>query len=208
MDRGWKAELIAAALSASPAPAMALDLACGTGDLAIDVARAVAGAQVVGVDASREMITLACGRIAAEPGNLASRVTAVPGDLGTLPAATASADLVTAGYAFRNGPPLALSLAEAARVLKPGGIIATLDFYRPASALWRTLFLAYLKAAGNVVGWWWHREPVVYGYIAESISVFVTADEFSAALRTAGFEPLECKTKLGGGVALHLARRA
>jgi ubiquinone/menaquinone biosynthesis methyltransferase len=207
MDRGWKAELVRHALDAQPAPTQAIDLACGTGDLAIAVATAVPGAHLLGVDASQEMLAFARARLATQPTAVASRIAAVPGDLAAIPAATASADLVTAGYAFRNGPPLAESLREAARVLRPGGVLAVLDFYRPPSALWRQLFLGYLRAAGSMVGWWWHREPIVYGYIAASIDAFVTAGEFSAALEASGFDSVRCHTRLGGGVAMHIARR-
>lgn len=208
MDRGWKADLVRFALAAQPQPARAVDLACGTGDLAIAVAEAAPGVRVLGVDASREMIAFARARLSSQPAEVAGRIDALPGDLGAIPAATSSADLVTAGYAFRNGPPIGESLREAARVLRPGGVLAVLDFYRPRSKPWRRLFLAYLRAAGNTFGWWWHREPVVYGYIAESIDAFVTAAEFSEALIQAGFVDVRCERKLGGGVALHLARRA
>jgi demethylmenaquinone methyltransferase/2-methoxy-6-polyprenyl-1,4-benzoquinol methylase len=207
MDRGWKAELVRRAIASVSTPAQVVDLACGTGDLAIAVASAVPRARVLGVDASQEMIAFARTRLSAEPADVASRITAIPGDLGAIPAATSSVDLVTAGYAFRNGPPLAESLREAARVLRPGGILASLDFYRPSAVVWRHLLLGYLRAAGNLVGWWWHREPIVYGYIAASIDAFVSAEEFTAALAGSGFENVQCAQRLGGGVALHVARR-
>ena len=109
----------------------------------------------------------------------------VVGDLSALDVPAASIDAVTAGYALRNVPDYARGVAEIARVLKPGGVLATLDFYRPESAAWRRLFLAYLSVAGNVVGWLWHRQPVVYGYIARSIDHFVSWQEFSATLAAA-----------------------
>jgi len=87
-------------------------------------------------------------------------------------------------------------------------VVATLDFYRPRSALWRRVFLSYLSAAGNLVGWLWHREPVVYGYIARSIDHFVSWQEFSASLVAHGMRVERVRTKLLGGVALHFARRA
>jgi demethylmenaquinone methyltransferase/2-methoxy-6-polyprenyl-1,4-benzoquinol methylase len=207
MDRGWKSELVGLAVAGAPAPAQVIDLACGTGDLAIAVATAVPGARVLGVDASQEMIAFARARLSAERAQVAGRITAIPGDLGAIPAATGSVDLVTAGYAFRNGPPLSDTLREAARVLRPGGILASLDFYRPSAPVWRQLLLGYLRAAGNLVGWWWHREPIVYGYIAASIDAFVSAEEFTAALAGSGFEGVQCYRRLGGGVALHIARR-
>ena len=129
------------------------------------------------------------------------------GDLTNLSAGDASVDVITAGYAFRNVPDVPQALREAARVLKPGGHLYTLDFYRPARALWRTVFLNYLSAAGNTVGWLWHGEPVVYGYIAHSINHFVSAEQFSTLLEDAGFAVERVSTKLLGGIALHAARR-
>jgi demethylmenaquinone methyltransferase / 2-methoxy-6-polyprenyl-1,4-benzoquinol methylase len=82
-----------------------------------------------------------------------------------------------------------------------------LDFYRPEPALWRALFLGYLRLAGNVVGWLWHRDPVVYGYIAASIDRWVSARRFSAVLGGAGLAVERERRKLLGGIALHLARR-
>jgi demethylmenaquinone methyltransferase/2-methoxy-6-polyprenyl-1,4-benzoquinol methylase len=92
-------------------------------------------------------------------------------------------------------------------VLKPGGVLATLDFYRPQSRWWRALFLAYLRAAGNWVGWLWHRQPVVYGYIAASIEHFVSWQRFSTALEAHGLRVEAERTKLLGGIALHVARK-
>ncbi len=207
MDQRWKAELLAMAVGAAGGAEMVLDVACGTGDLAFAVARALPAASVRGVDPSREMLARARVRRTAAPSGLATRVTFVPGDLGRLPAADASVDLVTAGYAFRNAASLPVALAECARVLRRGGVVASLDFYRPPSALWRALYLAYLRVAGNLVGWWWHREPVAYGYIAPSIAAHVTADEFATAAAHAGFDECERRTRLAGGIALHLLRR-
>ncbi len=219
MDRGWKRELVAAALaewraghahrrSASDGSVSAVDLACGTGDIAFSIAAAASRANVIGIDASQEMIA----RARTSETTLRARgergaVRFVVGDLGVTGLPDQSADIVTASYAYRNGPPLRDALAESARILRPGGVLAVLDFYKPANAVWRRLFLAYLRVAGNAIGWWWHREPVVYGYIAKSIDTFVTADEFTLALDTVGFRLTGVRRKLGGGVAIHIATR-
>ena len=206
MDRGWKDELLRCALIASPNPATVIDLACGTGDLALETARLAPAAAITGVDASREMLAHGRTRISRIQGLDETRIRLVQGDIGAIPAADKSVDLIAAGYAFRNGPPIREALVEAARILKPGGVLAALDFYRPESPLWRGPFLGYLRAAGNLVGWWWHREPVVYGYIASSIDAWLSVGEFSDALRGAGFQVVEARSKLFGGVAIHIAR--
>ena len=119
-----------------------------------------------------------------------------------------SMDIVTAGYGVRNVPDAATAVREMARVLRPGGTLLTLDFYRPQFAPWRALLLWYLKAAGNAVGWWWHRDPVVYGYIARSIDHFMSWQQFRALLEREGFEVKSVKRHLGGGIALHEALKS
>jgi demethylmenaquinone methyltransferase/2-methoxy-6-polyprenyl-1,4-benzoquinol methylase len=204
MDAGWKRALVDRAASALPPRGVALDVACGTGDLAGAVARRRPEARVTGIDASPRMIELATGRADAALPNVSYEV----GDIMRLPAATASADLVTAGYALRNVPDWRAGLAELARVLRPGGHLVTLDFYRPESRLWRAAFLAYLRVAGDVYGLLWHGEPVVYGYIARSIAHFASWQEFSRELARAGFRDVETRVRLLGGVVMHAAVRA
>ena len=210
MDANWKRALLKHALSAAVDVRDGLDLACGTGDLAFAVAAARHLAHVVGVDASQEMLVLARARARAAVGgdaaDRAKRVKFLHGDLSALPTNDRSADLVTCGYGFRNAN-LGPALRECARALRPGGVLAVLDFYRPAPPLWRALFLGYLRAAGNVVGWWWHREPVVYGYIAHSMNAYVSVPEFTRAAHEAGFDLVRLETYFGGGVAIHILRR-
>jgi demethylmenaquinone methyltransferase/2-methoxy-6-polyprenyl-1,4-benzoquinol methylase len=205
MDRRWKAELVAWMRTAIDAESRVLDLACGTGDLAFAAGERATRGSVIGIDASGRMIELARERATREAprGNVQFRV----GDMSALGVDAASVDAITAGYGLRNVPQFESAIREIARVLKPGGVLATLDFYRPESRVWRSLFLTYLKAAGNWVGWLWHREPVVYGYIAPSIDHFVSWQRFSATLEQYGLRVESVRVKLLGGVALHFARR-
>ena len=204
MDRGWKRELVAEARRLASSGAAVLDLACGTGDLAFDIARAVPGARVTGLDASPRMIEAAARRAVTEG---VSDVRFAIGDMSTLDAETGSVDLITAGYGFRNVPDHRAALHEAARVLRPGGHLLTLDFYRPEPPLWRALLVAYLTAAGGLVGWLWHRVPVVYAYLGPSVSHFVSWQQFSRDLEKAGFVAERVECKLLGGIAIHVARR-
>lgn len=204
MDRRWKRELTSWISRTLTPQARALDLACGTGDLAFAAATVADRGTVLGLDASAAMIEIARQRaVAAGAHNVQFRV----GDISALEVPSASMDAVTAGYALRNVPDYPRVVAEIARVLKPGGMLATLDFYRPENMVWRRLFLSYLTLAGNWVGWLWHREPVVYGYIAHSIEHFVSWQQFSRTLAAHGLQVEGVRLKLLGGVALHFARR-
>jgi len=223
MDARWKAQAIRAAAAAlhqcaSVAPVgtptnalLAVDLACGTGDLAIGVARAARPRhptlRVLGVDAAVEMVRYAQRRLAGVDADAADIVHVAHGDMTAIALPDGAASLVTAGYAVRNAPDAALAIREAARVLQTGGTYITLDFYRPTFAPWRLALLAYLRVAGDLVGWTWHRSPVVYGYIARSIDHFMSWQAFSAQLTAHGFRVRSVSRWLGGGVALHVAER-
>jgi demethylmenaquinone methyltransferase/2-methoxy-6-polyprenyl-1,4-benzoquinol methylase len=214
MDRRWKAAAvsrIAALVRARGATGHVdvLDLASGTGDLAVAIARALPAARVTALDASPRMVEQAAARLRdrARDADVAARVHTRVGDMSALGAASASMDVITAGYGVRNVPDAAIAVREMARVLRPGGTLVTLDFYRPAFAPWRALLLWYLGVAGNAVGWWWHRDPVVYGYIARSIDHFMSWQQFRDLLEREGFAVSRVARYLGGGIALHEATR-
>jgi demethylmenaquinone methyltransferase / 2-methoxy-6-polyprenyl-1,4-benzoquinol methylase len=202
MDAGWKRELVQLAVRDISDGYRAIDVACGTGDLALALAHAKPAEMVTGLDVVPGMIERAVVRA----GGLHAVHFGVA-DLTRLPIPDASVDLVTAGYALRNVPSYENALRELARVLRPGGRLVTLDFYRPTFGPWRSAFLAYLSVAGSVFGWLWHRAPIVYRYIARSIAHFVTVDAFSRSLGAAGFEVTSVRSKLLGGVAIHVAIR-
>jgi demethylmenaquinone methyltransferase/2-methoxy-6-polyprenyl-1,4-benzoquinol methylase len=204
MDRGWKRELLDQVAVVAPHDAAAVDLACGTGDLAFAIGHLRPRASIVGVDASPQMIGAAIERCPAE---LAPRITLMLGDIASIALPSAMADVITAGYGFRNVPDHRAALREAARVLKPGGHLLTLDFYRPENRVWRALVVRYLAVAGGVVGWLWHRVPVVYAYLGPSVAHFVSWQQFSRDLEATGFAVERVERKLLGAIAIHRARR-
>ena len=224
MDATWKREAVQAALAGASSAQNVLDLACGTGDFVIALSKAMPDANVAGIDASPRMIAAASERLAIAKHNVVSQrndatssgvsatapfahATVRVGDMMQLDAANATIDLVTAGYGFRNVPDPAVAVREVARVMRSGGTFVVLDFYRPEMTLWRKLLLGYLSVAGNAVGWWWHRDPVVYGYIARSIDHFMSWQAFSVLLQREGFMVQRVVRHLGGGIALHIATR-
>lgn len=208
MDRGWKREVVNHVRRVAAPNAVVVDLACGTGDLAFDIGRALPGSRVTGLDASSAMIALATARANTTTGfALSDRVRFTVGDMSRLNLPDASVDIVTAGYGFRNVPDHGVAVREVARVLRPGGYLVTLDFYRPENVIWRRLLVWYLTMAGSVVGWLWHRAPVVYAYLGPSVEHFVSWQGFSRALEAAGFRVERVSRKLLGGIAIHVAVR-
>ena len=198
-DQHWKSRLLD--LAAVSTGQQSLDLACGTGDLA--VAAAERGARVFALDLTPEMIARARARNNARQ----REVRWVVGDMTQLPLASETVDVVTTGYGLRNVPDLPAALAEAFRVLKPGGRLCSLDFDRPESAWVRTIYLAYLNAAGSALGWILHRDPETYRYIPASIRRYPGARGVCALMTAAGFADVRHVSVFGGFMAIHTARR-
>jgi ubiquinone/menaquinone biosynthesis methyltransferase len=198
-DRRWKARL--AALSGGAPGVRALDLACGTGDIAF--ALAARGARVTGLDITPRMLQLARRKPAAT-----RAVTFVAGDMTALPFPAASFDVVTTGYGIRNVPRIEPALDEIRRVLRPGGLLLSLDFDRPRHALVRAVYLGYLTLVGSALGWLLHGDPDTYRYIPESIKRYPGAAAVAAMLERTGFAESRVIPLLNGLIAINTARRS
>jgi demethylmenaquinone methyltransferase/2-methoxy-6-polyprenyl-1,4-benzoquinol methylase len=196
-DRRWKATLVALA-DVRPG-ARALDLAAGTGDIAFGLA--ASGAHVAGLDITHRMLQIASTK---RPASAA--VTFVTGDMMALPFRDEAFDLVTTGYGIRNVPAIDPAIAEIRRVLRPGGLLLSLDFDRPANPLVRGVYLAYLTLVGSALGWVLHRDPDTYRYIPESIKRYPGAAGVAAMLGRAGFDDSRVIPLLGGLMAINIAR--
>lgn len=212
LDRRWKRRAIDLARPAEGT--RALDLACGTGDIAFGLA--MRGSRVVGLDITHRMLVLASrrlrahGLVAAGPTHSASRITHpvfMQGDMMTLPFADAQFDIVTTGYGLRNVPALEPAIREIHRVLRPGGTLVSLDFNRPANAFVRGVYLGYLTIVGGALGWILHRNPDTYRYIPASIRRYPGAPAVAALMRRTGFAEATWTPVLGGLMAIHTAHK-
>lgn len=199
-DQHWKIRLIELA-GIAPGQRV-LDLACGTGDLAW--AAAAKTTFVVGLDLTRPMIELARRR----KGEGSAHVMWTAGDMHALPVASATFDVVTTGYGLRNVPDLAVALQEIHRVLRPGGLVCSLDFDRPEAAWLRAVYLSYLDVVGATLGWVLHRDPDTYRYIPASIRRYPGARGVAELMRVAGFADVRHVPVQGGLMAIHIARRS
>lgn len=196
-DAAWKRRVIR--LAGVDARTRVLDLACGTGDIAL--LAAARGARVVGVDVTLRMIQLARSK------SSGCQARFLVGDMVALPIASASFDVVTAGYGLRNVPDLDAAIREMSRALAPGGIFVSLDFNRPSNLLIRGVYLAYLEVVGGALGWILHRDPDTYRYIPASIRNYPGAQGVAARLRDHGFTEVTYYRVLGGLMAIHAARK-
>ncbi len=200
-DRRWKERLVAMAPMTTTSDRVrprALDLACGTGDIAF--ALHARGAATVGLDITPRMIELAQGKRATQ-----GAAHFLVGDMMALPFPDASFDLVTTGYGIRNVPVIAQALTEIKRVLRPGGVLLSLDFNRPSHPIVRGIYLTYLTVVGSTLGLVLHRDPDTYRYIPESIRRYPGASGVSALARELGFAECRHVPILAGFMAIHRA---
>jgi ubiquinone/menaquinone biosynthesis methyltransferase len=199
LDAFWKRALVTRLPRYADDNPQALDLACGTGDLSLRLARRFPTGRIEGLDLSPAMLARARRRRGA--GAIRFRL----GDLGRLPYPSESFHLVTGGYALRNAPDLRQCLREVFRVLAPGGTAAFLDFNRSPVPWLGGLQVRLLSAWGGLWGWLLHGNPEVYAYIAETLALFPDRTRFEALLRELGFRRVRSRLPPGGFVSLTFA---
>jgi demethylmenaquinone methyltransferase/2-methoxy-6-polyprenyl-1,4-benzoquinol methylase len=180
-----------------------LDVGCGTGDLAFACLRAGASS-VLGVDFARPMLTQA--RRKARAAGLGP-VAFAAADATRLPVADASVDVWCSGFVVRNIPDLDAALAEAWRVLRPGGRLGILEIPRLGPSVLRPFARAYFQRVVPLVGRLVSGHASAYRYLPVSVDHFLAPSELAARLRAAGFEVREVRSLMFGTVALHLAQR-
>lgn len=198
LDRGWKKRLLS--FSGIQPGARALDLACGTGDIAFELARR--GARTVGLDITFRMLQIAAAKRARM-----RPLWLTAGDMASLPFMAGQFDVVTSGYGIRNVPLIEPALQEIHRVLRPGGVFLALDFNRPGNRVVRGIYLGYLAVVGSVLGSLLHRDPDTYRYIPESIRRYPGAAGVCDMARAQGFTTCRWVPVLGGLMAIHIAKK-
>jgi demethylmenaquinone methyltransferase/2-methoxy-6-polyprenyl-1,4-benzoquinol methylase len=208
LHRWWKRRLLQ--LAAVKPGDTALDLCCGTGDVAF--ALAVAGAQATGMDFSAPMLAVAEGRKAkgkrqkAKVGEAAGPVF-LQGDALRTSFPDAHFDLVTISYGLRNLASVDDGLREMWRVLKPGGRLLVLDFGKPDNAAWCGAYFAYLRFAVPVFGRLFCKNAAAYAYILESLQHYPAQRGVDEKLRSLGAANARIVNFLGGVMSINVAEK-
>jgi demethylmenaquinone methyltransferase / 2-methoxy-6-polyprenyl-1,4-benzoquinol methylase len=203
IDRSWRRRTVVrvAPVLARPA-ARTLDLCCGTGDLLMAL-EARRGSAVWGCDFCRPMLGIAQRKLAAA----AMHSALLEADALRLPLPGGSIDLLTVAFGFRNLANYRTGLEEMARVLRPGGLAAILEFSRPPSRLFSALYDFYSRRLLPAVGGALSGSREAYAYLPESVRRFPGAEELAGDMRAAGFREVSFERMTAGIVALHLGWR-
>ena len=182
-----------------------VDVGCGTGDLSFACLDAGAS-KVIGLDVAVPMLPIARGKAASRAGAALSTVFGA-GDGTRLPLPDESVDGWTSAFVVRNIPDLDAAIAEAWRVLKPGGRFVNLEITRmkpgPLRPFARFHFTRVVPVAGRLISG--HRSA--YEYLPVSVDHFDTADEFTARLTRTGFEVKRARSLMLGTITLHVAEK-
>jgi demethylmenaquinone methyltransferase / 2-methoxy-6-polyprenyl-1,4-benzoquinol methylase len=198
LDRRWRRQTVA---MVRPAGACALDIATGTGDLALELSRQGAR-RVVGADFCTDMLFAAAAkrtRAGADHG-----IVLVGGDVTHLPFRDDKFDCIVNGFMLRNVIDLPSTFGELARVLKPGGRLACLDLTPPRGAL-RGFFGFYIGQFVPVLGGVVSGHYFAYRYLGQSIAPHPDADSMVAIMRAAGLGDVGYRLTGFGTVAIHFA---
>lgn len=161
-----------------------LDLATGTGDIAIDAARHHPQVQVIGLDFAKAMLESAVVKI--DYAGLSKWISLMQGDAMNLPFPDECFDAVTVAFGIRNMPDRQRVLEETVRVLVPGGKVYLLELTTPQSNWFRTLYLLYLNHILPRLSRWFTKDPAAYLYLAESILQFPSPEELAKEMEQIG----------------------
>ncbi len=189
------------------APARILDVATGTGDVAIEMARRWPQAHVVGLDLSAEMLRQAERKMSHLPQQESERLTFMQGDCLALPFEDESFDLVTVAYGVRNFEHLADGYAEMLRVLRPKGLLCVIELSRPAGLLTAPLYDLYSRTLIPLAGRLISGDPRAYTYLPESIAAAPQRDDMTRLMKEAGFSACLWKGLTFGAVTIYLGVR-
>jgi demethylmenaquinone methyltransferase / 2-methoxy-6-polyprenyl-1,4-benzoquinol methylase len=203
LDRGWRARAVDAL--ALPEPARVLDVCTGTADLAIAVVTRAPGASVIGVDFAGEMLRL--GLVKIQRASLERRIRLVRGDAANIPVADRACDAATIGFGIRNVAEPERALAEIARVLKPGGRLAILEFGQPRIPGLRSLYSWYFRQVLPRIGRLISKHQTAYSYLPASVGTFPPPTKFAATLTATGFSHVRTVPLAFGIVYLFIAER-
>lgn len=183
-----------------------MDMATGTGDLAIALASRIEGSTIYGADFSSEMLAVAKQKI--EQAGLSERISLTECNAEDIPLADGEVDAATVAFGVRNFENQAKALTEIKRTIRHGGHLVVLEFSNPPCAVVRWFYRLYshyiLPAVGRLVS----KHASAYTYLPESIDEFATPKRFVALLEEVGFDKVEHRSQSLGIAHIYIAHKA
>ena len=184
IDVQWRKKMVAKL--AAGQPRQILDIATGTGDVALQLHRALPESRITGLDISSQMLELARKKTK-DRGIDEAQLEYVLGDSEKLPFADNTYDAITVAFGVRNFEDTLAGLKECLRVLRTGGTLVVLEFSQPTMTPFRQLYRLYFRYILPIVGRVTSKDPRAYHYLFESVQSFPAGKEFAGLLEQAGF---------------------
>lgn len=201
IDKLWRRRAVK--MIAKHAPKRILDIATGTGDLAIRLAKSLKPESVVGVDLSEQMLAIGQEKVKKE--GLAGVVSLSPADCMHLPFENEIFDCVTVAYGVRNFEHLQQGYEEMHRVLRSGGVLCVIELSTPTSPLVKPFYKAYTKWIIPAVGRLVSKDVRAYSYLPESIAAVPQGENMLALMKNAGFSQCSFTPLTFGTCTIYIA---
>jgi len=203
IDKSWRQKLVA--MAANKKPKTIVDVATGTGDLAIALT-SIPSATITGIDIAVEMLEIGKQKITQR--KLDRKINMIVGDAESLPVADKTVDVVTVAFGVRNFGDLHKGLSEIYRILKPEGQLFVLETSVPKNLLFRLGYKLYSSLFLPLVGRLFSSDKKAYGYLSDSAAAFPYGEAFNNKLRKVGFISVEDHPQTFGVVTIYQATKS
>lgn len=203
IDILWRKKLIA--IIAKEQPKNILDIASGTGDLAIMAAQKTTANEIIGVDISKGMLKIGKKKIAKL--ELSKRIKMQLEDSENLPFDSNYFDAITVAFGVRNFENLDAGIKEINRVLKPGGVFVVLETSVPSYPIIRQLYLLHSNFLLPLFGKLFSKDPKAYTYLSESAKNFPYGKAFNNILQKNGFKEVQNKPQTLGVASIYIGKK-
>jgi demethylmenaquinone methyltransferase/2-methoxy-6-polyprenyl-1,4-benzoquinol methylase len=203
IDKAWRKKTVKEIRQINPSTI--LDVATGTGDLAIALAKGTEAKEIIGLDLSQGMLDVGIGKIAKL--QLDQRIKMVKGDSEGLPFEDNHFDAITVAFGVRNFENLEQGLSEILRVLKPGGKVGILEFSQPEKTPYKQGYNFYFKNILPVLGKLISKDNSAYTYLPNSVGAFPYGEKFVSILNKVGFSKGKCQELTFGIASLYTATK-
>ena len=203
LDHYWRRQTIKELMD-NPVE-IVLDVATGTGDMAILMTKYLQTKKIMGIDISEGMLELGRKKIAKS--GRSDQVELLKGDSETINFPNGTFEAVTVAFGVRNFEHLEIGLEEMLRVLKPGGKLAVLEFSRPGQKGFKAIYHLYLKLIGWGIGRWVSKNKEAYRYLNDSVRAFPEGDDFLRILEKVGYVNTSKRTLSMGICTIYCAKK-